>query len=215
VGLLAELSANPDAEQFARQAIEIADRIGVPFSRVQGFLALGIGQVVNGSFGDAASSVEEALRTAHATRTGLGWEPSILAYLAEAYVESGDLERARTTADEAVSVARRCHTLVYELRAHLARVHVLLADAGAKAATEIDAALNRAGSLVDETGATSYAPFVHEARSRLAALRGDGAARLTELREAHRLFEDIGAKRHAERSVEELAAARRGAFGEI
>jgi DNA-binding winged helix-turn-helix (wHTH) protein len=215
VGLLAELSADPDAEQFARQAIEIADRIGVPFSRSQGFLALGIAQLVNGSFGKAATSLEEALRTVHATRSGLHWEPHIRAYLAEAYLESGDLERARATADEAINVARRCHTLVYELRAHLARAHVLLADAGAKVAPEIDAALNRAASVVEETGATSYAPFVHEARSRLAALRGDGATRLTELREAHRLFEDIGAKRHAERSVEELAAARRGAFGEV
>jgi hypothetical protein len=58
--------------------------------------------------------------------------------------------------------------------------------------------------LVDETGATRYAPFIHVERAELARLDGDEAVRQRELREAHRLFIEIGATARAEQVAKEL-----------
>jgi hypothetical protein len=51
-----------------------------------------------------------------------------------------------------------------------------------------------------------YEPFWREARAELAKLRGDDAARERELREAHRLYSEMGATYHAERVAGELAS---------
>ena len=56
------------------------------------------------------------------------------------------------------------------------------------------------------TGAKSYEPFLHVERAELARLTGDERARERELREAHRLFLEIGAPIRAEQVARELAA---------
>ena len=62
-------------------------------------------------------------------------------------------------------------------------------------------------------GAGNHDPSVFEEpdrleeRARLARLTGDGAAAERELREAHRLYEAIGATGHAGRLAKELAAS--------
>jgi hypothetical protein len=61
------------------------------------------------------------------------------------------------------------------------------------------------GSSADrETGARSLLPLLHQARARLAALDRDDATRDRELREAHSLYVEFGATRHAERLAKEL-----------
>jgi hypothetical protein len=55
------------------------------------------------------------------------------------------------------------------------------------------------------SGAKSYAPFLHVERAELARLTGDDTARERELREAHRLFTEIGAPVRAEQVARELA----------
>jgi primosomal protein N' len=52
---------------------------------------------------------------------------------------------------------------------------------------------------------TGMQPALHEARGRLAALRGDSSGRERELGEARRMYTEMGAARHAERVDEELA----------
>ena len=55
------------------------------------------------------------------------------------------------------------------------------------------------------SGAKSYEPFLHVERAELARLNGDDATRQRELREAHRLFLEIGAPIRAEQVAKELA----------
>jgi len=47
--------------------------------------------------------------------------------------------------------------------------------------------------------ARAYAPLIHVERAELARLLGDEAGYQRELREAHRLFVEMGATGHAER----------------
>ncbi len=63
------------------------------------------------------------------------------------------------------------------------------------------AALDEALALARSTGAASYEPLI---RVELARLAGDEDRRQRELREAHRLFTEMGATVHAERLAKEL-----------
>jgi hypothetical protein len=60
-------------------------------------------------------------------------------------------------------------------------------------------------ALVERTEARIYRPFIHEERGRFAQARGDDATHKRELREAHRLYTEMGATGHAERLARELA----------
>jgi hypothetical protein len=54
------------------------------------------------------------------------------------------------------------------------------------------------------SGAKSYEPFLHVERADLARLNGDESTRQRELREAHRLFTEIGAPIRAEEVARKL-----------
>jgi hypothetical protein len=96
---------------------------------------------------------------------------------------------------------------VAEVRAQLALARVLRAVEGADASTDIAAALDRALTLVQSTAARSYEPQISVERARLAALQSDASGAQQWLREAHRLFTEMGASGHAERLAKEIAPA--------
>ena len=75
---------------------------------------------------------------------------------------------------------------------------------GRKPRRPIEAALAEAEALVANTGIRSWQPFIHVERAELARLVGDETTREHELREAHRLFTDMGAAGHAGRVAKEL-----------
>jgi hypothetical protein len=79
-----------------------------------------------------------------------------------------------------------------------------MADAGAAEAERIEATLDAAEALVAETGARVLSPQITERRGELAGLRGESAERERFLRQAHRLYTEVGAAGHAERLAREL-----------
>jgi len=78
---------------------------------------------------------------------------------------------------------------------------------GVDATREIEAALAEADAWLEMSGAKSYEPFLHVERAELARLSGDEAIRQRELREAHRLFTEIGAPIRAAEVAKELGLA--------
>jgi hypothetical protein len=66
---------------------------------------------------------------------------------------------------------------------------------------------------VETTGARACAPFIHVERAALAHLLGDEATRQAELREAHRLFAEMGAPTRAEQVSRELGSSVESASG--
>jgi hypothetical protein len=76
---------------------------------------------------------------------------------------------------------------------------------GLQATREIEAALAEADAWLEMSGAKSYEPFLCVERAKLARVNGDEAARERELREAHRLFLEIGAPIRAGGVAKELA----------
>jgi adenylate cyclase len=128
-------------------------------------------------------------------------------YLVRAYLERGESSRARAAAEQALAFSRETGQLVREIvdEVMLARVLRTIDPAGEMDA--IEASLSRAEELVRETGARIGQPSIGEERGRLAQALGRPAEAAHHLREAHRLYTEMGATGHAERLAQELAAA--------
>jgi class 3 adenylate cyclase len=189
----------------AQQALEIAERIGSPFSRVlaQGFL--GKAMILGGHAEEAIALLEDTLRTARERRIGLETEARLLASLAQALLAAGELDRARAIAEEGVAAGQRIGTPLYEVEAQLALARVLLRQRGGDAAPAVRSALERTEALLRETGAKNFQAFVHLERAELARLGGDPASWRRELATAERLFREMGATRRAEALAASLA----------
>ena len=131
-------------------------------------------------------------------------EGGVLAVMAAAHVGLGDRTKALTLADEAIAVCRRRGARFWEFSALLTRIRVLREIQGLQATREIEAALAEADAWIEMPGAKSYEPFLHVERAELARLNGDDAARQRELREANRLFLEIGAPIRAQEVAREF-----------
>jgi len=93
---------------------------------------------------------------------------------------------------------------LFQPLAHIVLARVLRCSEGIDGMTVIETALAQAQTLVAETEARSYEPFIHLERAELARLADDAAARQHELREAHRLFSEMGATARAEQVARQL-----------
>jgi hypothetical protein len=78
---------------------------------------------------------------------------------------------------------------------------------GVQAKRESEAALAEADAWLEMSGAKSYEPSLHVERAELARLSSDDDTRRSELREAHRLFTEIGAPIRPEQVAKELGLA--------
>ena len=185
------------------QGLESAEKSGSRLSLVYAHYSLGIAHCAAGNWKDAAGLLERALEISDESGAATLEEPSFLARLAHAYGALGD-SRARETAERALALARERRLPLHELTAEIMRARVLRLTRGADGVPEIDAALANAETLVNSTGLESWRPYVHEERAELAAIQGDATTRERELREAQRLFSEMGATRHVERIEAEL-----------
>ncbi|MFI5366889.1 MAG: ATP-binding protein, partial [Candidatus Binatia bacterium] len=188
----------------ARQAVEIAEKIGSPMARGQAYGFLGIAHVLREEWDAAIAALQQELAIAREHRTLLFVEAGTLAMLARAQLGRGELGLARQTAERALTVAHEHGSLLFEVDAHLALARVLLCSEGAAASSAIEAALAAAEHVIFATGARSRAPLVHLQRSELARLRGDAAGCERELRTALRLYDEIGATAYAARVTQLL-----------
>jgi tetratricopeptide (TPR) repeat protein len=170
----------------AGQAVDIAERMGNAYARTQAYSCLALAHL--------------------SRRTGVQFEPWTLATLAEAYLARGEGRRARATAEQAVALAHGNRIKVFEPITLLSLARVLLASEGARARADVKAALSRALALAKEMEARSEEPLVHVELAELARLTGDDSGRERELREAHRLFAEIGADRHTAALTRGLSA---------
>jgi tetratricopeptide (TPR) repeat protein len=204
---LAYFQGEPEAALgHAQQALEIAERIGDSFSRAHAWLWLGIAERMRGEWQRAIEAIERSVAISREGRTTIEREALRLALLGESYLGLGDPERARALVAEALEIAHTRGQRPDEMYACLALARVLLGSAGPTARGEIEAALARALELTRETGTKAFEPLIHIELAELAHQSGEEEEqRERELREAHRLFTEIGASGHAERLAGELA----------
>ena len=188
----------------ARQGLEMAEASGSPALQALALGFLARAHELAEQRAEASEVAEGALAIGRTRRVYLLVELDYLDVLAHAYLGSGAPARAREVAEEAVARARERGTRVHEIRALLARAHVLIATEGAPARSRVEADLRDAADVIEATEARVFTPQVHVERAALARVLGDEATRQRELREAHRLFTEMGATARAEGVAKEL-----------
>jgi hypothetical protein len=119
--------------------------------------------------------------------------------LAVAYAEVGEPERALDAAARSLALVRALRMPVFVAIALLMQAQVLRKTRGAEAREAIEAALIEAEGLMQLTAIRGWQPFLHVEQAELARLVGDEAAWERELREAVRLFDEMGATGHVAR----------------
>jgi ATP/maltotriose-dependent transcriptional regulator MalT len=133
-----------------------------------------VGGLARAVHGDRCAVYEQALVAMRERRIVPHYEALMLAHLADAHRERGDVEQAHAIAEEAVVVARARCTKGQEIDAHLALARALLQSGRGSAPAAVEAVLARALVLVEETGARCHEPFIRIELARLAGLTGDG-----------------------------------------
>jgi class 3 adenylate cyclase/tetratricopeptide (TPR) repeat protein len=193
------------AMAHAQQTVEIADHLGDGFSRTWSWVMVGLAATMQEDWRQAIDAIDRAQAISserHAAADSEGWWGIILGL---AHLNLGDSERAVGLCRDAITLLRSREQSI-ELIANVALARVLLASQGLAARDEIEAVLTRAEELVQTNGTAGAEPTIRVQRAELARLDGDEREHEHELREAHRLFTQIGATGHAERLAGELTA---------
>ena len=178
---------------LSQRSVELAEKLGSSFACAFAFLHLGIGLLMSGKPREAVESLEHALTTAREHNTCLEEVPRMVGWLAEAKLEVGEPEQARTLSEEAVHLSRETGAHLNLMWTLCSRARVLLETGGLDASEKIGDVLDEAERTIRETGAKNLRPRVLRLSAELARLRGDPEARERILREAHDLLMEMGA----------------------
>ena len=176
-----------------QQAVEVAERIGTLLAKWSAYHALGRAHTLRGDGEDAVAALENALTIMRTNRTGLHLQPLVLASLAEAQIAAGDPLAARTTAEDALRIAREVSNdsaLGVRARTILARARRL---GGERELRTEEAELRRGLRVLETTGYRSLEPAVRTELAELALLRGAAAEHEREAKRAAQLLAELGA----------------------
>jgi tetratricopeptide (TPR) repeat protein len=198
--------AGGSALEQARCGLEVAERTGSPFSQVVALAYLGRAYALRRQWPEAVAALSRSLERARLRRTGLETEAGTLADLAEARLETGELEEALRLANEAVTLAQRRGLALDECAANRVLARTLLESARGSRRRVARRHLERALELARDAGARALEPAIQQGLAELARLEGNVPARFAALANALELYREIGAAEHAERLAVELAS---------
>jgi adenylate cyclase len=196
-----------NAKAAALEGLRLAEELGSAFSRVIALTAVGEACLLTQEWHEAERMLDAALELARSYQTSLEFEPLALNLRSRAKLGQGDAAAARRDAEDSVGLAQERGQRYAETFAQIALANALIASDAARSRTGAEEALERAETLVKETGARALEPWIYEARSQLARACGDAGAADQALREALRLYQAIGATGHARRLAAELGEA--------
>jgi adenylate cyclase len=189
------------AAEHARQSLKWADEAGAMWSRVFNREGVAINHAHRGEWRRAIDVVDEALAIIDARRLAIADKPLLLSVQARAQIGLGDYSGARASAEGGIAVAVKRSAQLYEAQARHQLARAIVADFAPGEEQAARAQLDQALSIVQALGIRAYEPHIHLERSRLAAAVGDEAEQDRELREAHRLFLEVGAYGRAEETA--------------
>lgn len=135
--------AGPETLAHARQAVEIAERIGDAFSRSGAIGWLGMAHALCGEHDEAAPHLDRALELIAERRANLEFEPGLRSFRAERFAARGEMDEAVAEADLVLRLAEERAVVAYLPRMRETAARLLIARGGADD-------LDRAGALLDE-----------------------------------------------------------------
>jgi len=187
-----------DALTHARSSIELSQRVGgIPQAVSRAYILTAAALIEGGEWAKAI----RALEAGPSFPENRGWA---LTLLAKAKLGMGDAKGARALAAEGLAATVAGQYLALSIEARCVLAQILLRTEGPIAREAIEAELARADAIIEQTGARAYAPFVLVTRAALYRALGDKAGREHLLREAQRLWVEMGATGWAERVAHEL-----------
>jgi tetratricopeptide (TPR) repeat protein len=166
--------------------------------------AFGRSLALAGDTGAAVAALERAVEFVQ--RVLVQREPEVLSDLASAHCALGSLAEAEATAARALKLAVERETLRGEVCALWALASIHLARANEGAVEEARRLLDRAQSGAEEVGQQVLLPRIYELRAEVEGRGGNSAAGEAALREAQRLYREMGAPLQAERLTKALGA---------
>jgi tetratricopeptide (TPR) repeat protein len=188
----------------ARQSVEVAERVGVPVFLAMTLALLGDALRLEQRYPEALEAYQKALDLIRAKRVLLIWKPRVVSGQALADSALGGHGKAIAQARSALEESLRGGNRIGEDLARLTLARVLLAAGDPGLHDEVEKTVGRAEALCEETGMRVHLPPLLEVRAALAELRGNPEQARRKLREAHRLYTEMGATGHAKRLAEEL-----------
>jgi class 3 adenylate cyclase/tetratricopeptide (TPR) repeat protein len=202
LGRLSYFTGEPgDALDHGRNGLQLAERIGSPFSRAIARAGLAHAHLARGEHDQALAVAEEAIEIAR-EGSASALDALLLGLLAEARLGFRDLKGARAAAAEGAATAVTLGARVHEASCRLSLGRALLPESPSDAQAELERALK----LARDEGPVLI-PHILLALGEVAAVQGDDRERLHQLEQAHRLFEQQGAAGHARRVGAQLGAA--------
>jgi adenylate cyclase len=192
-----------EALVHAHASLELAERLDAPGVRASARLFIGNAHLLEGNYDEAIAAIREAKSIATPEMIGPNQYLMVLARLAEACLGKDDRERALELSAEAVRRAEGGRRLG-SVEAYQARARVLIATSAQRDADEIVRLLDRAAEIADRCGATVYEPPIREIRAALARAIARPQEAERELREALRIYDEMGASGHVERLRREI-----------
>src|SRR3989454_6185521 len=120
----------PGGLELAARTMKVAEEVGAPNLRAGARAGLARAHALRGEWPEAVRLFEEAIALANERRTWLEVEGHELASLAHAYVEVGEPERAKETAERAIVLVRERGSKIQELEnvLALARAEALITE---------------------------------------------------------------------------------------
>jgi adenylate cyclase len=190
----------------ARQSVEIAERMGVPLMLSLTLAWLGDALRLEQRYPEALEVYQRALDLMRTKRVALTQEHFVVR--GQALVDSalGGHEKAIVRARSALEESVRGGNRLAEGFARLTLARVLLSAGDPSRHDEVERTVERAEALYNETGMRVHLPPLLEVRAALAERRGNSQEAGQKLREAHRLYSEMGATGHAERLERELGS---------
>ncbi|MFI5307960.1 MAG: adenylate/guanylate cyclase domain-containing protein [Polyangiales bacterium] len=158
--------------RLAREAMELADKLGNSLARINARTALGTAALAAGDAPAAEDSFRAAIRIATERSAGMEFAPRLHVQLAQALSRQGRAKEAQDTIGQALEEARRLHSRVSEAQALLVGVEIELLAPWPAGMVELEQALERAEQLMDQTGARILQPQLLLARASVAERRG-------------------------------------------
>jgi adenylate cyclase len=152
------------ATRHANQIAHLAARAVIPYWFVIASYCQGLAASTAGEFVEADGFLQQALDASRRGKAGLEYEARILAFQANNLMRAGDLGRAGELAVEAIVVARRKADRLAECHASLVAAEVYSKRSGSQHREEAHRLLDRANTLIEETGARAYEPMMLRVR---------------------------------------------------
>jgi adenylate cyclase len=177
----------------ARQAHELAERVGHNFSGTWSLTMLGAAALIAGDWERAKDGLERAQELADRHRTSVEADGLRSIWRGEALCGMGDIEAATRLVREGLEYCERRRMPANEAVGWLVMARIGLAGAGTVDAEAVRRHLDRAEAMVKRTGGHLIEPLIHAERAALARREGDRVGQERELRRADRLREEMGA----------------------